>query len=111
MLFEYEWDYDNWERLGYPEYMEENNDEHLEAYNLEKMDPKERWEQGQLNEFEGFAALEQLFFTQDVIEQEISIKALEEIFEEEREEISQEQLLQIQLWEHAVLTIQQLHEK
>ena len=83
MLFEYEWDYDNWERLGYPGYMEENNDEHLEAYNIEKMDPKERWEQEQLNEFEDLIAFEQLLHTQDEIEQEISIKALEEMLEKE----------------------------
>ena len=87
MLFECEWDYDNWERLGYPEYMEENNDEQLEAYNLEKMDPKERWKQEQLNEFEGFIAFEQLLFTQDEIEQEISVKALEEMLEEDEKRL------------------------
>ncbi len=34
--FEVEWDHDNWEYLGYPEYMEENTTPLLEAYDWEK---------------------------------------------------------------------------
>ncbi|CAF1459906.1 unnamed protein product [Adineta steineri] len=41
----------------------------LEAYEWEKMDPNERWEQEQINELEGFAALEQLILIQDELEQ------------------------------------------
>ena len=61
------------------------------------MDLKERCEQEQLKEFEGFVVLEQLLLMQDEIEQEISIKALEEMLEEEQKEINREQLIQIQL--------------
>jgi hypothetical protein len=42
-----------WESVGFPEYMDEADvNPLLEVYEWEKMDPKERWEQEQLNEFE-----------------------------------------------------------
>lgn len=68
LWFEDEWDHDNWGRLGYPEYIEENTTPLLEVYDWEKMDPRIRWEQEQLNELEGFVVLEQLAQIQDEIE-------------------------------------------
>jgi hypothetical protein len=82
-----------WESVGFPEYMDEwFNDTLFDAYEWDKMDPKERWEQEQLNEFEGFAALEQLLLMQDEIEQQNKINASEKILKEEEEETNQVQL-------------------
>ena len=49
-----------WYSQGFEDYMEDYNTPLLEAYNWEKMDPKQRWEQEQLNDFEGFVALKRL---------------------------------------------------
>jgi hypothetical protein len=82
-----------WESVGFPEYMDEwFNDTLFDAYEWDKMDPKERWEQEQLNEFEGFAALEQLLLMQDEIEQQNEINTSEKIPKEEEEETNQVQL-------------------
>jgi hypothetical protein len=98
------------ESRGYPEYMEVFENKLLEEYDLEKMDPKERWEQEQLNEFEGFAVLEQLLLIQDQIEQDNEIKDMEEMLEQKQDQTNQEQLIQLQLWEHVTFVIQQLNE-
>ena len=38
-------------------------------YNLETIDPRDRWQQEQLNEFEGFVVLEHLQLLSDQTEQ------------------------------------------
>ncbi len=62
--------------------------------------------------FEGFSALEleQLLLMQDEIEQENEINAIEKSLKEEQEEINQEQLTEIQLWDHADFVVQQLNQ-
>jgi hypothetical protein len=89
---------------------ESYNDPLLEAYEWEKLDPKDRSEQEQLKELEGFAALEQLALMQDEIEQQNQINAVEKMLEEEQEQTNQEQLIQLQQWEHAAFVVQQLNE-
>ena len=49
-----------WYWVGFKEYLEENITPVLEEYDWRKMDPMARWEQAQINEFEGFILLEQL---------------------------------------------------
>ena len=107
---ENEYEYRHWARLGYPEYLEEFDDELLKEYVSEKTDPRERWEQEQLGEFEGFAALEQLLLMQDEIEQDQQIKTTKKMLEEEQEEVNQEQYIQLQLWEHAAFVVQELNQ-
>ena len=104
ILINHALDHDYWESLGFPDYMDEIYDDPLiEAYEWEKIGPKERWEHEQLNEFEGFAALEQLLLMQDEMEQENQINTMMKIVEEDekQEEVNQEQFIQLQLWEHA----------
>ncbi len=66
---EFDREQEYWWSIGFPEYMEENLTPLLEAYEWEKMDPKIRWEQEQLNELEGFVVLEQLALIDDENEQ------------------------------------------
>ena len=46
------------------------NDSVYESYELERLEPRERWEQEQLNELEGFAVLEQLRLMEHGIEEQ-----------------------------------------
>jgi hypothetical protein len=98
--FEIEWDHDNWEYLGYPEYMEENTTPLLEAYDWEKMDPKDRWEQEHLIELENILVQEQSSLIQDELEQLQQIEAVQNLPEEEEQQQNDEQLIQLQQWEH-----------
>ena len=82
----------------------------LEAYDLETMDPKERWEQEQIYELEGFAVLEQLAQIQDETEQQNSIDAGEQFIEEERQRRNNEELIQHEQWEQVEFLLQQLKE-
>ena len=82
----------------------------LEAYDWDKLDPKERWEQEQMNEFEGFAALEQLLLMQDQLEQQNQIDAVVQIQREEQDDTNQVQLVQTELWEQAAFIVQQQNE-
>jgi hypothetical protein len=66
--------------------MEDNTTPLLEAYAWDKMDPKERWEQEQLNELQLIIFPEQLSLTQSEIEQSHPIKTLETYHEQEEEE-------------------------
>ncbi|CAF1463910.1 unnamed protein product [Adineta ricciae] len=59
------------------------NEPLLNAYEWETMDPRERWDQEQINELEGFAALEYLQLIQDELEQEQNIEYTQQILEEE----------------------------
>ena len=82
----------------------------LEAYDLETMDPKERWEQEQIYELEGFAVLEQLAQIQDETEQQNSIDAGQQFIEEERQRRNNEELIQHEQWEQVEFLLQQLKE-
>ena len=67
-MFAYEWTEEDYERFNYPDYMDWSFDNSVyESYELERLESRERWEQQQLNELEGFAMLEQLL----VMEHEI----------------------------------------
>ncbi|CAF1526384.1 unnamed protein product [Adineta steineri] len=89
------------DRILYPsDPMEEPMDEMyseplLEAYMCDRMNPKERWEQEQINELEGFAVLEhleQLALMQHELEQLQQIDHIERLQEEE-------ELIQLEQWE------------
>jgi hypothetical protein len=68
--------------------MEENLTPLLEAYEWEKMDPKIRWDQEQLNELEGLVVLEQLALVQHENEQLHPIKLVQKLQEEEQQQIT-----------------------
>jgi hypothetical protein len=52
---------------SFDEWMDEIGlDQLLAEYDLEKINSKERWEQEQLNELEGFVVLEQLALEDDI---------------------------------------------
>jgi hypothetical protein len=90
--------------------MEENTTPLLDAYDWEKMDPKHRWEQQQLNELEAFLLPEQLPLIEDEIEQLQHIEAIQKFQEEEEQQRNHEQLIQLQQWEHTAFLIQQLNQ-
>jgi len=69
--------------------MEEKNTPLLEAYDWETMDPKHRWEQEQLNDFEGFVVLEQLSLIHNELEQIHQVKTIQHL--EEQVEQQQQQ--------------------
>jgi hypothetical protein len=75
---------------------EEFNKTQLEAYNLEKMDPKYRWEQEQINALEGFAILEKLALVQAEIEQSNQIDAVQRLELEEQQGTNNEELIRFQ---------------
>ncbi len=74
-----------WLSLGYEDYLEKNITPIVGAYDWEKMDPKAKQKQEQINQFEGFAVLEQLALIQDEIKQLRQIEAVQELLEEEKE--------------------------
>ncbi|KAF9761760.1 hypothetical protein NGRA_2405 [Nosema granulosis] len=77
-MVEPEWDRDYLAYIGFPEYMDElDHDILLEEYEWDKMGPKQRWEQEQLNEFEGFVVLEQISLMQEEIEQPPAINVID----------------------------------
>ena len=78
----------------------------MEAYEWETMDPKQRWKQEQLNEFEGFAALEQFAFIQDELEQQRQTDEVANMLQEQQEQQNQEQLIPHELWENAAIIVQ-----
>ncbi len=57
----------------------------MEAYDWETMDPKARWKQEQLNEFERIAILEQQELTKDYFEKLNQINEFENWREEEQQ--------------------------
>ncbi len=95
---------------GFPEYMEEYLTPLLEEYVWEKMDPKTRWEQEQLYEFEGFVVLEHLALIQDENEQLHQIELLQKLQENEQQERNYDELVQLQQWEHITFLVQQLNQ-
>jgi hypothetical protein len=76
--------------------MEENTTPLLEAYDWEKMDPKDRWEQEHLNELENILVQEQSTLIQDEIEQLQQIQAVKKLHEAEEQQRNHEQLIQLQ---------------
>ncbi|CAF0901538.1 unnamed protein product [Didymodactylos carnosus] len=65
-------------------------------YNLETIDPRNRWEQEQLYEFEGFVVLEHLQFLSDQTEQQENINAEERFAQTKLEEQNDQELLQLE---------------
>ncbi len=82
-----------WWSIGFPEYMEENLTPLLEAYEWEKMDPKIRWEQEQLNELEGFIVSEKLALIDDENEQTRQIELFEKSQEKEQQQRNYDELV------------------
>ena len=70
------------------------DDAMLDEYNLERLDPRDVWEQEQLSEFEGFVVLEHIQLLRDEIEQQQNIDAQERLAQTRHEERSEQQLLQ-----------------
>ena len=68
----------------------------LDAYDLERIDSTERWEQEQLYEFEGFVVLEHLELLADETEQKENIDAKERLEQAREEEQNKQQLLQLE---------------
>jgi len=84
---------------SFDEWMDEIGlDQLLAEYDLEKINSKERWEQEQLNELEGFVVLEQLALVHDEIEQMHQIDTVQKIKEEQEESYHKEQI-QLEQWE------------
>ena len=61
------------------------NDSVYESYELERLEPRERWEQEQLNELEGFAILEQLLLMEHDIEEQNRMSLTSTIIIEEEQ--------------------------
>ncbi|CAF1322799.1 unnamed protein product [Adineta steineri] len=92
------------------EYTRKNNKRRSQFYNegypandySKDMSINDEWEQEQINELETFAALEQLSSIQDEIEQQENIDIIEKIHEQEQHERKNEELRQLEQWEHEV---------
>ena len=79
----YEWTEEDYERFNYSDYMDRSFDDSVyESYELERLEPRERWEQEQLNELEGFAVLEQLLLLEHGIEEQNRISSISTIITE-----------------------------
>jgi hypothetical protein len=77
--------------------MESPTDEALlDAYDLEKIDPRCTWEQEQLYAFEGLVVLEHLQLLSDETEQQENIDAEERLEQAKEEERREQQLLQLE---------------
>ncbi|CAF1543540.1 unnamed protein product [Adineta steineri] len=83
-----------------------HNEPLLEEYMWKKMDPKERWEQEQINDLEGFAALEQLILMQDELEQSEQIDRIQRLKEEEEQTKREQEQSQLKQWEQEQLVEQ-----
>ena len=79
-------------------------------YNLETIDPRDRWEQGQLYEFQGFVVLEHLQLLSDETEQQENIDAEERFTQANQEERSDHDLLQMEQSEHIDFLLLQLNQ-
>ena len=101
--------YDNsYEQKQTDEFLHQDIKERLlETYDSEKTHTKQRWEQEQLDQLEGFALLEQLTLIQDEIEQTNQIEATQRLNEDENNERNTEELHQIESWEEEAFRLQQ----
>jgi hypothetical protein len=82
----------------------------LDAYDLERTDPRERWEQEQLYEFEGFVVLEHLQRLADDTEQRENVDAEEQLEQAREEERSEQQLLQLEQNDHVDFFLHQINQ-
>ena len=74
----------------------QSDEDLLEAYESERIDPKDTWEQERLYEFEGFVVLEHLQLLEDEIEQQDIIDAEERLQEAKQYEQDELGLLHLQ---------------
>ena len=79
-------------------------------YNLETIDPRERWEQEQLYEIEGFAVLEHLQLKHDQTEQQGKIDNEERHEQARQQERSEQELLQLELNERIDFLLLQMNQ-
>lgn len=80
-----------------PRPMDSPTDEALfDAYERERMDPREIWEQERLYDFEGFVVLEHLQLLNDEVEQQENIATEERLEQARRSEINELELLHIE---------------
>jgi hypothetical protein len=79
----------------------------LAAYETENMHPKDRWEQEQIEEFEGFVVLEQLQLIYDEVEQLHDIDQTRNWFKIQKDTQNNEELIRHEQWEQ----LQLLHEQ
>ncbi|CAF3310825.1 unnamed protein product, partial [Rotaria sp. Silwood2] len=91
------------ERLPNPDLYEvlmldEIQEDLLEAYDTEKMDPTNRWKQKQLDELQGFVVLEQLALIQEENEQLPQIDTVQQLQEEKEQKRNTEQVIRQELW-------------
>ena len=82
----------------------------LKAYNLERIDPRERWEQEQLYEIEGFAVLKHLQLMHDQTEQEEKIDGEERLGQQRQQERSEQELLQLEQCDQIDFLLLQLNQ-
>ena len=96
-------------RHHYPELFDDSsldeifNEIQLEIYNLETEDPKERWEQEQINEIERTATYEQQQLNIDYIEQLNQIAAMELSQERYIQQRNAYELLRLEQWDQLQL--------
>ena len=69
----------------------------LDEYNMDRLDPRDTWEQEQLSEFEGFVVLEHLQLLRDESEQQQNIDAEKGLEQTRQQERSEQQLPQFEL--------------
>ena len=105
----------SWNRLCHaeptPKQMDSPTDDALlDEYNLERLDPRDTWEQKQLSEFEGFVILEHLQLLRDEIEQQQNIEAEERLEQTREEQRNKQQLLQFELCDHIDHLLLQLYQ-
>jgi len=87
----------------YPDLFHESANDTLEHHLLnvyDEMQAVNHWEQEQINELEGFVAIEQLLLLQDEVEQIKQITAIERMDTETKQEHEQHQPNELELWEH-----------
>ncbi|CAF2932308.1 unnamed protein product [Rotaria sp. Silwood2] len=78
--------------------LDEIQEDLLEAYDTEKMDPTNRWKQKQLDELQGFVVLEQLALIQEENEQLPQIDTVQQLQEEKEQKRNTEQVIRQELW-------------
>ena len=77
---------------------------------MERLGPRDTWEQERLSEFEGFVVLEHLQLLRDEIEQQQNIDAQERLEQTRHEERSEQQLLQFELCDQIDHLLLQMHQ-
>ena len=94
-----------------PEQMDSPTDDALlDEYNLDRLDPRDTWEQEQLSAFEGFVILEHLQLLRDEIEQQQNIDAEERLEQTREKKRNTQQLLHFELCDHIDHLLLQLYQ-